>query len=340
MVMRPDPTISESAALPGHHVPAGGREQDAFGRSHWQTVRFRLLHEATTVTALAICVLFTLIAVLSPLLQKLGLIDPMTFHRELVTGVGSLPSGPLGGVGADHVLGVEPGTGRDLLSRILAGITISLLVAVLATFVSIVAGTVLGIVAGYSGPRTDWTISRFTDLVLSFPSLLMLLTLAPFMVTAMHERLHLPAGPPAQVGFMVVVLGFFGWPYVARIIRGQVLSLKHKDFIEAARSLGAKRGWLYTKEILPHLWAPILVYATLMVPLNIAAEATLGFLGVGVQAPTPSLGSILNDSVAYASADPAYFLFPGGTLALIVLAFNLLGDGLRDALDPRGGERR
>lgn len=331
MVLVPgDPTTVRDE--PGREGQPGMRQ----GRTHWQTVRSRLRRDRVTAVALLGCLVVTAVAVTSPLLEAWGWIDPQTFHPDLVTGIGSLPTGPAGGVSAEHPFGVEPGTGRDLLSRILAGITISLLVGALATVLSVVVGTVLGAVAGLSGARVDWLISRLIDLVLSFPALLMLLTLAPLMVSAMHEHLLLPVGPPSQIGFMVVVLGFFGWPYVARIIRGQVLSLKEKDFMEAARSLGATRRWLYTREVLPHLWAPILVYSTLILPINIAAEATLGFLGVGVQAPTPSLGSILNDSVAYASADPAYFLFPGATLALIVLAFNLLGDGVRDALDPRG----
>lgn len=332
--------------IPGEPGATGGREpyeddqgsgQDhGDGRTHGQAVRSRLRRDKVTAVAMVVCGLVVTVAVASPLLEAWGLIDPDTFHRDLVTGIGSLPTGPLGGASIAHPLGVEPGTGRDLLSRIVAGITISLVVAGLATALSIALGAVLGAVAGFSGSRVDWLISRLIDLVLSFPAILMLLTLAPLMVRGMHERLHIPAGTPSQIAFMVTVLGFFGWPYVARIIRGQVLSLKHRDFIEAARSLGAGGRWLYTREILPHLWAPILVYATLILPLNIAAEATLGFLGVGIQAPTPSLGSILNDSLAYASADPAYFVFPGGTLAVIVLAFNLLGDGMRDALDPRG----
>jgi len=129
----------------------------------------------------------------------------------------------------------------------------------------------------------------------------------------------------------------FGWPFFARIIRGQVLSLRQREFIEAAESLGAKKTRLYFKEILPHLWAPILVYSTLILPQYIAAEAALSFLGVGIQPPTPSLGSIMGDSVTYAAADPAFFIIPGLTLSILVLAFNLLGDGLRDALDPKSG---
>jgi len=133
------------------------------------------------------------------------------------------------------------------------------------------------------------------------------------------------------------VLGFFGFPFFARVIRGQVLSLREREFVEAARSLGAKNGRIYFKELLPHLWAPLLVYTTLIMPANISAEAALGYLGVGINPPTASLGAILSDSVNYTQADFAYFLFPGLTVFVLVLAFNLLGDGLRDALDPKAG---
>lgn len=318
---------------------SGQVEAAIHGRSRRQLAWMRLRRDKVTLTALVACVVLLLVAAASPLLSRWGVIDPFGTNPHLVTGVGALPTGPAGGMSWEHWMGVEPGTGRDLFSRIVAGLTISLTVAVLASLLTVVVGTCLGIVAGLSGGRIDWAISRFMDIVLSFPQLLMLLSLAPVLVGIMHRRLHLPEGTPSQIGFMVVVLGCFGWPQIARIVRGQVLSLREQEFIEAARSLGARRARLYFKEILPHLWAPILVYVTLVMPQYIAAEATLGFLGVGIQAPTPSLGSVLNDSVTYAAVDPAYFVFPGATLAAIVLAFNLLGDGLRDVLDPKGGTR-
>lgn len=307
-------------------------------RTHRQMVLARFGRDKVSVTALVTFAFFAVLAVVSPLLTVWGVIDPATFHPELVTGIGSLPAGPLGGISVDHPLGVEPGTGRDLLSRIVSGLTISMLVAALSTVLSILIGVMLGIWAGYAGGWVDRGISRLIDLVLSFPSLLMLLTLAPLMTDGVRDVLGLPNGPPAQIGFMVIVLSVFSWPYVARIIRGQVLSLREQEFVEAARSLGAGTNWIYRRELLPHLWIPILVYSTLMLPTFIAAEATLGFLGVGIQAPTASLGSILNDSVAYASVNPAYFIIPGTILAIIVLSLNLLGDGLHDALNP-GGDR-
>jgi peptide/nickel transport system permease protein len=310
------------------------------GRSPGQIVWRRLRQDRLTMIALGSSIFFVVLAAIAPLLAKLGWLNPDQTHPELVQGLGSMPEGFMGGVSSSHWLGVEPGTGRDLLSRIVTGMTTSLTVALLATIFSVVVGTVIGIVAGFAGGRVDWLLSRFMDLVLSFPSTLMLLSLQAVLVTQIASAMGQPASaPPPKIAFMVLVLGFFGFPFFARIIRGQVLSLREREFVEAARSLGARRGRIYFKELLPHLWAPLLVYTTLVLPANISAEAALGFLGVGLNPPTASLGAILNDTVAYALPDPAYFFFPGATVFLLVLSFNLLGDGLRDALDPKAGRQ-
>ena len=308
------------------------------GRSPWEIVWARLRRDKVTMAALVLSTLFIVVAVLAPVLANLGVLKPDVTHNDLVTGLGSMPDGFGGGISWAHPLGVEPGTGRDLLARILTGMTTSLTVAVLATIFSVVIGTILGIIAGFAGGSVDWFISRFIDLILSFPSTLMLLALQAVLVQIIADLINQPnTAPSPKIIFMIVVLGFFGIPQFARIVRGQVLSLREREFIEAARSLGAKRGRIYFKELLPHLWAPLLVYTTLVMPANIAAEATLGFLGVGINPPAASLGAILNDSVSYAIPDPGYFLFPGLTVFVLVLSFNLLGDGLRDALDPRSG---
>ncbi len=308
------------------------------GRSPWEIVRARLRRDKVTMIALVVSILFLLAGIAAPILAKLGVLKPDLSHDDLVTGLGSMPEGFAGGMSLAHPLGVEPGTGRDLLSRILTGMTTSLTVAISATLFAVVVGTVLGLVAGFAGGTTDWLISRFMDLVLSFPSFLMLLSLQAVLVHLIASAMgQADSSPGPKIVFMVLVLGFFGFPFFARVIRGQVLSLREREFIEAAKSLGARRGRIYFKELLPHLWAPILVYTTLVMPANISAEAALGFLGVGLNPPTASLGAILNDSVAYALPDPAYFFFPGLTVFLLVLAFNLLGDGLRDALDPKSG---
>lgn len=308
------------------------------GRSPWEIVRSRLRRDKVSMVALVVSILFILLGIASPFLAKLGVLKPDLFHPELVQGLGSVPEGFGGGISLSHPLGVEPGTGRDLMSRIITGLTTSLIVAVCATVFSVVVGTLLGIVAGFAGGVVDWFISRFMDLVLSFPSTLMLLSLQSVLVPLVGKVIGQPGTAAiTKIVFMIVVLGFFGFPFFARVIRGQVLSLREREFVEAARSLGAKRGRIYFKELLPHLWAPLLVYTTLVMPANISAEAALGYLGVGINPPTASLGAILSDSVNYTQADFAYFLFPGLTVFILVLAFNLLGDGLRDALDPKAG---
>jgi peptide/nickel transport system permease protein len=309
------------------------------GRSPLEIVRGRIRRDKVTLVAFAASVIFVVLAASSPLLDRIGLLDPESTNTGLLDNNNySLPKGTFGGISASHWLGVEPGTGRDLLSRVITGTTTSMLVATLATLFAVVVGTVLGIVSGYARGRLDWFIGRLNDLVLSFPQTLMLLSLGPVLTGRIATLLHVPtADNKAKIAFMSLVLGVFGFPFFARIIRGQVLSLREREFIEAARSLGARNGRIYFKELLPHLWAPLLVYTTLVLPANIAAEAGLGFLGVGIQAPTASLGAILNDSVQYAQSDAAYFIVPGFAVFLLVLSFNLLGDGLRDALDPKAG---
>jgi len=304
------------------------------GRTPWQITRARLAKDRGTMVALGAAIFFVVLAIAAPALTALKLIDPYNNNDKLVGGLGSLPIGQFGGVSAQHWMGVEPGTGRDIFARVVAGLTVSLVVAVCAVLVSLILGTVIGLVAGTAGGRVDWWLSRLTDFVLSFPQTLMLIALSTIVIDILQAAMGSDRTPASMI-FMILVMGFFGWPVFARVIRGQVLSLKEREFIEAARSLGANRRRIYFKELLPHLWAPILVYTTLVMPQNIATEAALGFLGVGIQAPTPSFGSILNDSVHYANSDPAYFIFPGITLFLVVLSFNLLGDGLRDALDPK-----
>ncbi|GMA18424.1 ABC transporter permease [Arsenicicoccus piscis] len=309
---------------------------EILGRTQRQIAWARFKRDKVSMAALVGSIIVVLLAVIAPLLEAVGLTNTTQGNPALVPEEGSLPSGAFGGMSTSHWLGVQPGSGKDLLSLILAGMTTSLQVAVFATAIAIVLGTLFGLIAGFAGGKIDWLISRFMDLVLSFPQVLMLLSLQLVLVAIIANVMGMSeAAPWPKKLFMIIVLGFFGWPYFARIIRGQVMSLRQREFVEAARSLGAKNGRLYLKELLPHLWAPILVYTSLILPQNISAEAALGFLGVGLNPPAVSLGSILNDSVVYAPSDPAYFLFPGGTVFLMVLAFNLLGDGLRDALDPK-----
>jgi peptide/nickel transport system permease protein len=318
--------------------PEVSPEKKIAGRSPTQLAIERLRRDALSMVSLVIVVLYLLMAVAAPILKHFGVLDPYTYHNSskyLNIEAGSIPRGAFSGASWAHPLGLEPGTGRDVASRLALGITDSLAIALSATILAIAIGTVLGIIAGFSGGLVDATVGRLIDLTLSFPQTLMLLALSTTVVTLLVQ-IGVPAGDLAQGTYVVVVLAAFGWPPIARVMRGQVLSLREREFVEAAKLMGAPRRRMYFKEILPNLWAPLLVYFTLTMPAYISAEAALSYLQVSVKPPTPTLGNILTDSISYSTADFFFFFTPALLIAIIVVSFNLLGDGIRDALDPRG----
>ncbi|MFD0536693.1 ABC transporter permease [Actinomadura luteofluorescens] len=214
-----------------------------------------------------------------------------------------------------------------MFSRMVYGARISLLISVAATCVATAAGTALGLTAGFAGGRVDAAISRVMDLVLSFPQLIFMIALVSV----------LPEGNRTLE--LVFVMGFFGWPYIGRIVRGQTLSLRHREFVEAARATGMPRHRIVFREVMPNLLAPVLVYATLTIPVNIGTEAALSFLGIGVRPPNASWGQMMAKAIDWYQVDPTFFVVPGVCLLLTVLAFTLLGDAFRDALDPKGAGR-
>jgi peptide/nickel transport system permease protein len=293
--------------------------------------RFRA--DRKSVVAGVVVIVYFILGILAPILVAAGILDPYTTHQDLLNEL-SLPKGDWFGISWAHPLGVEPGVGRDVLSRVWYGITFSLLIAVTASIGAIVVGVILGIIAGTSRGWADTVIGRFIDLMLSFPQQLMLLALSSVFIAYLIS-LGVPPGDPAQAVYTILVLAAFGWMGTARIIRGQVLSLREREFIEAARLIGANSGRLWFREILPNLWAPILVQFTLMLPAYISAEAALSYLGISIIPPTPTLGNIMRSSISYAQSDVLFFLAPAVFLVIIVVSFNLLGDGLRDALDPK-----
>jgi peptide/nickel transport system permease protein len=203
-----------------------------------------------------------------------------------------------------------------------------------ATFLTVTIGVLFGIIAGYAGGKTDMVIGRVIDLVLAFPFLLIVMALSG-VLTQRLTALGVPEGNPSRVMYLILVMSVFGWAYLARIVRGQVLSLREREFVEAAVAMGANRRRILFTEILPNLWAPIIVYATLLLPTYIGFEAALSFLGVGVIPPDVSFGSMLAQSVSYFNVVPTYLFIPGTVLVILVVTFNLLGDSLRDALDPK-----
>jgi peptide/nickel transport system permease protein len=316
--------VGESEAL--GPIGPGTVPPSIVGRSLWSISWRRLRQDKLAMAAGIVIVLLILMAIFAGPLTALYGQDYLTHHSvgqgALLDPSTNLPTGTLGGISSTHWLG------QDILSLLIFGARTSLVIAGLATALSLVLGVSLGLAAGFYRGWIDTVISRTMDVLLSFPTLLLsisLITVLSFISTSAVLRSAL----------IIFVLGFFGWPYIGRIVRGQVLSLREKEFVDAARSLGASNGWIMAREIMPNLIGPILVYTTLTIPNNMLGEAGLSFLGVGVSPPTPSWGQMLSDAGNYFQVDPMYLVLPGLAIFISVLAFNLFGDGLRDALDPK-----
>ena len=318
-----------SAAAPPED--SGGPAGEAVGRSPWQIFWGRFKRDRFAVVGVAFIILLVIIAITAPLIAKLvahhGVNELFLF--QMTNDVG-LPKGP----NAQFWFGAD-NAGRDLFVRVLYGTRTSLVVALFATGLEMLVGVTLGIVAGFYRGKVDTFISRVSDIVLSLPVLLLALGL----VAACGLQPNGCLGGLIKPGLLLVsyVIGLFSWPYIARIVRGQVLSLREKEFVEAARAMGASNTRIMFREILPNLLAPIVVYSTLIIPTNILFEATLSFLGIGVPASTPSWGRQISDATTIFDAAWWTMFFPGIFLLLTTLAFNLVGDGFRDALDPRAG---
>ncbi len=329
MTVPPDVGAEAAVADPEAVLAGMGRTE---GRSLGQIAWLRLRKDKVALAGAAVLVFLVLVAVFAPVIVRVLGEPPNQFNQDLIdTAGGTLtPLGRFGGISWDHLMGIEPVNGRDIFSRIVYGSRISLLIALLATLLSVVIGTTLGIMAGFYGGWVDTLISRLMDIFLAFPLLVFAIALAGVFP---DEAFGL-SGNGLRIALLIFIIGFFNWPYIGRIVRGQTLSLREREYVEAARSLGARRSYILTQEMLPNLMAPILVYSTLLIPTNILFEAALSFLGVGVRPPTPSWGGMLSDAVAYYT-QPHFMLWPGLAIFITVLAFNLFGDGLRDALDPR-----
>ncbi|MFT4262543.1 MAG: ABC transporter permease [Nocardioides sp.] len=305
------------------------------GRSPMQLAKQRFFADRKSVIAGIVSLLFILGAVAAPILVKVGVLDYHGFNQDLLR-EDTMPAGSWGGVSWHHWLGVAPQTGWDVLSRVWFGMSLSLGISLAAAIISCVVGVALGIVAGFSRGFADTLIGRLIDLTLAFPQQLLALATASMAFAFIHEYLHLPAGDWTRAFFVIAIMSIFGWPGLARLVRGQVLSIREREFIEAAELLGASKWRIYVREILPNLWSLILVNFTLTLPAYISAEAAFSFMGISIVVPTPTLGNVLNASLTYATIDPLYFAVPGILIAALVVSFNLFGDGLRDALDPKG----
>lgn len=314
------------------------------GRTLVGTAWLRIRRSRIAMAALVAVCLIVLFAILAPVLTGIEGSDPFTAHTgpDFLDGF-TTPGLPLDYYrypSGEHWLGLEPGLGRDIFARMAYGARVSLTIALLATVVSVVLGTVLGAAAGYFGGKTDMVISRIMDLFLAFPHLLLVLSLTPILQSRLRGT-ALDSGSLIPISSLVIILGFFGWAYLARVVRGQVLSIREQEYVEAAKAFGTSRRSIILKQIIPNVLGVVLVYATMLIPINITAEAALSFLGVGVKDPTPSWGQMLNAAQAgnWYLSDPWFLAVPAGALAITVLAFNLLGDAVRDALDPKASRR-
>ena len=319
-------------ALPAGSPQGPSDPDDIKGRSLWNIAWRKLRSDKLALGGAAVIVLFVLIAIFANVIQAAagqkytdqnnspgnGILDPNT----------NLPTGDWGGISGKHWLGITPSLGQDIFLLIVFGARTSLLIGVTATLLSLVLGVSLGLLAGFFRGWVDTVVSRVMDVLLSFPTLL-------FSLSAIAVVSLITTADWARFAIIVFVLGFFGFPYIGRIIRGQVLSLREKEFVEASRSLGASNLRIMAREVAPNLAGPILVYTTLTIPNNILGEAGLSFLGLGVSPPTASWGQMMSDANQTFQYDPTYLIFPGLAIFFVVLAFNLFGDGLRDALDPK-----
>ena len=304
------------------------------GKSPTAIALARLRKDKVAVVCASIFIFFVLIAILAPLLAKLEGQNISTLHQNLVDDYGF----PTIGLTGEHWFGVEPRLGRDLFARFVYGARPSLIVSGSVTIITTIIGVTVGLIAGFSGGWTDRILSWIIDFVLSLPYLLFAIAV-PAVLLAMFVGTEDGAGATqvATVRFysLIIVLSFFGWASLARLIRGEVLSLREREFVAAAKVLGVSTRKVLFKELLPNLVAPIVISVSLALPSYIVTEAGLTYLGVGLTEPTPSWGVTIAAAQNYYRADPLYLWLPVLAITVLVLALSLLGDSIRDAFDPR-----
>ena len=303
------------------------------GRSPGQLAWRRFKRNKIGVIAGLVSISVVAGSVLAPLITRLVGVDPNTMNLEILDAAG-IPKLPHYGLGISHPLGLIPGTGRDLFAQLLYGSRISFLVAFLTTTLSLLIGLIIGVAGGYFRGRVDAILGRITDFLLSFPAFFMIVALTGPAIDRIQQW-GIASGNSARMIFLIIFLSLFGWPYFSRLVRSQTLSLRENDFVTAAVAMGASSRRIIFKELAPNLLAPIIVFTSLSLPGYLAVESVYSFLGLGVQPPASTWGILLSNSTRYVTVMPQFFLITAGSLVLVVLAFNLAGDALRDALDPK-----
>jgi peptide/nickel transport system permease protein len=315
-------TVREPDAEPPAEAPEGEAARVIEGRSPWRLAMQRLRHDRAAMIALGVIILIVLVAIFAPVFAVITGHGVNEQFRGPQPPVGLTQLGQPIGPNSTFMLGTDD-QGRDILVRIAYGARISLFVGVIATAFIVAIGTMVGLAAGYFGKIVDTVLARLIDWLLAVPFLLFAISLASII-------------SPGLV-LVIIVIGVFGWGAVGRIVRGQVLSIREREYIEAARALGAGPWRIMFVDILPNLLAPLIVYTTLLIPLTIVIEASLSYLGIGIPPPTPDWGQMINSASTIYLYGPWWFLvFPSVALVVTTLAFNIFGDGVRDAFDPRG----
>jgi len=299
-------------------------------RSPRQISWLRFKRNKVGVISAILSVTILSLSLMAPLVTRILGLDKDELNLDLldVSGI------PTVGYSLEHPLGLIPGTGRDFLAQLLYGSRISFLVAIFTTITALTIGLFIGIIGGYFRGRIDNYLGRTTDFLLAFPAFFMIVALSEPMVRRI-EGAGIAQGNAARILFLIIFLSFFGWPGFSRLIRSQVLSIREREYVTAAQAMGASRTRVILKELLPNLWAPVIVVVSLSLPGYLAAEAVYSYLGIGVQPPASTWGILLSNATRYVTIMPSFFLIAAGSLVVVVLAFNLVGDALRDALDPR-----
>ncbi|WP_326598822.1 ABC transporter permease [Streptomyces sp. NBC_01803] len=320
-------------------VPSETRavEAELVGRSPGQLIWRRFRRDRVGVISAFVVLFFFLAGLCAPLISKLYGKDPYTRYGQIESGLLNgfgYPVKPNGGMDGEFWFGLEPFLGRDVFTQLLYGIRTSLLIALAVTVLATLTAIVLGIAAGYLGGRWDFFISRFIDLLMAFPQQLFFVAFLPIVATLFVDpREETPTW--VRVVSIIAVLWVLGWMTLGRILRGATLALREREFVEAAKVSGASPWRIIRKELLPNVVSPILVQATYMLPNFVTTAAALSFLGVGLVEPTPDWGRMFAIGAEVYEADITYMFFPGVSMVIFVVAFNLLGDSVRDAFDPK-----
>ncbi len=317
--------------------PAGKGGEGSLSPGQLMWLRFK--RDRTGVISACVVIFFFAIAALAPVISELYGKNPYTLYGQenpaLLDAFG-YPSGPNGGISSEFWFGVEPTLGRDVFTQLLYGMRTSLYTALACTIPMVLTGVLIGLTGGYFGGRTDYWLGRITDFLMALPGQLTLIATMPVVIAVFVSPTE-ETPVYVQTCAIVGVLWILGWMGMGRLVRSTALALREREFIEAAKVSGASPWRIIRKEMLPNLMTPILVQATYMLPSAILTVAFLSYVGVGYIEPTPDWGRMFAQAADVYRYDPTYMFFPGIAMVIFVLAFNLLGDSVRDAFDPKSG---